>query len=266
MSRPWLQGKAREAGLSPSVAPSTKPQPEVAQTESDVLFVWVLFICFVSCFFFPFSSEVFLNGSVLSAVTSGRQGSRPGPAATVRTGEGGWPCPNSHHSPASHRIRAAATLRRGSAPGGSHAGGRRGSPRPRAVLVGQQLSLRAVRELGWGCQGNGGGSSWTRERCWVLREPCPAAWGNRQACRQGEKKGKVARRAGAKPAPRRAPLARPSPPQGPAGQRELALLPRSCVAFPVPAGVPRNGRWEGRLCGFSCENTSGNSEFLTVKN
>lgn len=83
---------------------------------------------------------------------------------------------------------------------------------------------------------------------------------------QGEKKGKVARRAGAKPAPRRALLAWPSPPQGPAGQRELALLPRSCVAFPVPAGVPRNGRWEGRLRGFSCENTSGNSEFLTVKN
>lgn len=220
-----------------------------------------------------------LSRSVSSAVTNGRQGNRPGPAAAslpsclpppplepVRVGgpaptaatvlppsgqSSGLPeerqCPGGKPCRWAQRVTLAPSCRGGAAaePEGHEGAGVGMSRKWRRQQLDSGEVLGASRAV----------SCCLRQPPSLLgRERRKARWRGGQEQSQSPEglpwHGQARRRA----------------PQGPAGQRELALLPRSCVAFPVPAGVPRNGRWEGRLCGVSCENTSGNSEFLTVKN
>lgn len=184
-------------------------------------------LLFWICFFFLFVCFLVLNGLVLSALPNNHQ---PPPLQPVWVG---WPRPNGHCCPATHG--SGSLWGQPLAPGG-------------AMQVGTEGHSSSERSW-WGS-----GSEW-----W-------GSWGTGEAARamlcclagQGEKEGEVVGRAGT---------------QGHTGtlgrtrsaERASATAP-ALPSLPSPCGVPWSSRWESSLCGFSCESTWGNLEFLKVKN
>lgn len=173
-SRPRPKGRrGGRAASSRHTHGLKRPRLKVPSRLMLCLFVFHLFLLF----FFFFSAETVRWVKMMGFVSSNQRPmgqtatahhcltARPPHATTVRTGEGRAPCPNGHRHPAT--TTAVASLRRGSAPGGTmQVGGRRGWPQPRAVLVGQQLRWRAMEGVGartprtWGRLQVGSGWGW----------------------------------------------------------------------------------------------------------